>query len=58
MILFPVFGTMFVIDNLDSFLSKLYCSNGIFDKPSLCHVKHFHVLIFFSNFLVFSAPRS
>ena len=57
-ILFPVFGTMFVIYNLDSFLSKLYCSNGIFDKLSMCQVKHFHLLIFFSIFLVFSAPRS
>ena len=57
-ILFPVFGTIFVIYNLDSFLSKLYCSNGIFDKLSLCHVKHFHLLIFFLIFLGFSAPRS
>ena len=45
--LFPIFFTAFIIDNLNSLLLKLYCTDVFFlDKLTPRHVKHLHRPIF------------
>ena len=44
--LFPIFLTAFIIDNLNSLLLKLYCTDVFFDKLTPRHVKHLHRPIF------------